>query len=76
VGIGQALAAGLDYAIFATPEGLFCSVFMLATFLPTLAVSVRRIYDSDISDWAILIDLLHRTQSACCNRAGSIYVHI
>ena len=58
VGIGEAVGVGLDYAIFATPQGLFYYVFALAIFLPSLAVAIRRLHDLDRSGWWILLFLI------------------
>ena len=38
--------------------GLFSGVFVLATFVPTLAVTVRRLHDTDRSGWWVLLDLV------------------
>jgi len=50
----------LDAAIF-VPHGLLASplngVFSLLTFLPSLAVSVRRLHDIDRTGWWLLIVL-------------------
>jgi uncharacterized membrane protein YhaH (DUF805 family) len=43
---------------FGAPRnGLFGSIFSLATFLPSLAVSVRRLHDTDRSGWWILLPI-------------------
>ncbi len=56
--IGIAIAAGVDYAIFNAPEGLFYFVFALAIFLPGLAVTVRRLHDLDRSGWWIFLNFI------------------
>ena len=38
--------------------GLFSGLFMLATILPSLAVMVRRLHDTDRSGWWVLINLI------------------
>lgn len=38
--------------------GLLSGVFVLATFVPTLAVTVRRLHDTDRSGWWVLLDLV------------------
>ena len=38
--------------------GLLSGLFALATFLPTLAVAVRRLHDTERSGWWVLITLL------------------
>jgi len=38
--------------------GLFSGLFMLATILPSLAVTVRRLHDTDRSGWWVLINLV------------------
>jgi uncharacterized membrane protein YhaH (DUF805 family) len=41
-----------------TGSGLTVSLFALATFLPSLAVAVRRLHDTDRSGWWVLIALI------------------
>jgi uncharacterized membrane protein YhaH (DUF805 family) len=55
--IGIAIAIGLDLAIFNTP-GLLYFVFTLATFLPGLAVTIRRLHDLDRSGWWIFLNFV------------------
>jgi uncharacterized membrane protein YhaH (DUF805 family) len=38
--------------------GLLSGLFVLATFIPSLAVTVRRLHDTDRSGWWILINLV------------------
>jgi len=38
--------------------GLFSGLFLLATILPSLAVTVRRLHDTDRSGWWVLINLI------------------
>jgi uncharacterized membrane protein YhaH (DUF805 family) len=38
--------------------GLIGGLFMLATFVPALAVTVRRLHDTDRSGWWVLLDLV------------------
>lgn len=38
--------------------GLFSGLFVLATFVPSLAVMVRRLHDTDRSGWWVLINLV------------------
>jgi len=38
--------------------GLLSGIFVLATFVPTLAVTVRRLHDTDRSGWWVLLDLV------------------
>ena len=41
-----------------TGIGLLAALFALATVLPTIAVSVRRLHDLDKSGWLLLIGLI------------------
>jgi uncharacterized membrane protein YhaH (DUF805 family) len=48
----------LDAVVFPTPGATYVSsIFNLITFLPTLAVAVRRLHDVNRSGWWLLIDL-------------------
>jgi uncharacterized membrane protein YhaH (DUF805 family) len=38
--------------------GLLSAIFILATFVPTLAVTVRRLHDTDRSGWWILLEFI------------------
>jgi uncharacterized membrane protein YhaH (DUF805 family) len=38
--------------------GLFGALFVLATLIPTIAVTVRRLHDTDRSGWWVLIGLI------------------
>ena len=42
----------------ASGAGLFSSIFALALFIPSLAVAVRRLHDTDRSGWWLLISLI------------------
>ncbi|MBC6436559.1 MAG: DUF805 domain-containing protein [Rhodobacteraceae bacterium] len=51
----------LDGLLFGVPTegvGVLVSLFLLATFLPTLAVAVRRLHDTDRSGWWLLLGLI------------------
>jgi uncharacterized membrane protein YhaH (DUF805 family) len=41
-----------------TGAGLLTSIFSLAVLIPTIAVSVRRLHDTDRSGWWILLGLI------------------
>lgn len=41
-----------------TGTGLFSSIFMLGTLLPSLAVTVRRLHDTDRNGWWILLGFI------------------
>lgn len=45
------------FGLGAPRSGLLGSIFSLATFLPSLAVSVRRLHDTDRSGWWILLPI-------------------
>jgi len=38
--------------------GLLSGLFVLATFVPTIAVTVRRLHDTDRSGWWVLLEFL------------------
>ncbi len=38
--------------------GLLSGLFVLATFIPTLAVTVRRLHDTDRSGWWVLLEFV------------------
>ena len=42
----------------ASGAGLFSSIFALALFIPSLAVAVRRLHDTDRSGWWLLLSLI------------------
>lgn len=48
---------GLNFSMAWQPQPI-TGIFMLATFLPNLAVSVRRLHDTNRSGWWILIGLI------------------
>lgn len=54
--IASAVLQLVDNAIVGMP--LLASIFALATLLPGLAVSVRRLHDKDKSGWFILLCLI------------------
>lgn len=53
---------GIDYAAGITidplPYGYLYIAYMLITFIPTLAVAVRRLHDVEKSGWFLLIGLI------------------
>jgi uncharacterized membrane protein YhaH (DUF805 family) len=49
---------GLGAVFLGSAAGLLGGLFYLATFLPGLAVSVRRLHDTDHSGWLLLIALI------------------
>jgi uncharacterized membrane protein YhaH (DUF805 family) len=58
-GVLVAIAAAiLDAVIFGTNSGVFSGLSSLALLLPNLAVTVRRLHDTDRSGWWMLILLL------------------
>lgn len=44
--------------VLAGTGALFLGIYYLATLIPTIAVSVRRLHDTDRSGWWILITLI------------------
>lgn len=48
----------LGFGLAGTPYGILYFVYVLATFLPGLAVTVRRLHDLDKSGWWFLIALI------------------
>jgi uncharacterized membrane protein YhaH (DUF805 family) len=52
------LALGTDFGGSVTSSGLFGLIANLALLLPSLAVAVRRLHDTDRSGWWILIGLI------------------
>ena len=49
-------AFGIDYTAFdAAQYGPVNSIFSVATFLPTLAIGIRRLHDIDRTGWWMLI---------------------
>lgn len=48
-------AALLDALVFGRTDQLFAVALTLAVLLPSLAVSVRRLHDSDHSGWWLLV---------------------
>jgi len=55
--VGEAVCALVDYLLFGHP-GVLYSIFELGLFLPTLAVAVRRLHDTDRGGWWILLGLI------------------
>ena len=56
--LAGAIVAFLD-TLFSGPDGgVIAGIFLLATFLPMLAVHVRRLHDTNKSAWWILLFLL------------------
>ncbi|MGX2970105.1 DUF805 domain-containing protein [Ursidibacter sp. B-7004-1] len=39
-------------------QGVFSAIYLLATFLPNLAVSIRRLHDTGRSGWWLLISFI------------------
>lgn len=60
--LGNLVFSAVDTALFqATPDqpvSLLGGVFALATFLPSLAVGVRRLHDIDRTGWWLLLYLI------------------
>jgi uncharacterized membrane protein YhaH (DUF805 family) len=54
VSLGGLIAKFLDYAIGASSEP-FSALWSLATFIPNLAIAVRRLHDIDRSGWWLLL---------------------
>jgi len=55
------VVAVIDSMAFGRPESFtpnLSSIYLLAVFLPALAVSVRRLHDSGRSGWWVLIGLV------------------
>ena len=57
-GAGSDSAASVGAAGFSAILLLLVGAFYLAMFLPSLAVSVRRLHDSDKSGWLLLLGLI------------------
>ncbi len=53
--LAEIVTSIIDYAI---GTQITTSLFGLATFLPTLAVAVRRLHDIDRSGWWIIVSLI------------------
>jgi len=56
-GMGSYSATGADGAASMSPAMLPLRIFQLATFLPSLALAVRRLHDTNRSGWWYLIFL-------------------
>ena len=52
------LAMIVDSIIFSSETGLFYAIVALGLFLPSLAVTARRLHDTGRSGWWILISLI------------------
>ena len=50
--------ATLGFEIGEEELGLLSSIYVLAVLIPSLAVSVRRLHDSDRTGWWVLIELI------------------
>lgn len=48
----------LGFISYETGLGILGSLYLLATFLPSLAVLVRRLHDTDRSGWWVLIGII------------------
>jgi uncharacterized membrane protein YhaH (DUF805 family) len=53
--VAGVILQGLGSFVLGSSAGLLGGLFCLATFLPGLAVSVRRLHDTDRSGWWLLI---------------------
>jgi uncharacterized membrane protein YhaH (DUF805 family) len=60
VSLGGLVAELFDFAIFSgvTAQSPLADVFQLVTFLPGLAVAIRRLHDTDRSAWWFLLILV------------------
>lgn len=56
--LGNFLLGIVDAIVFPGDTRLLAPLFSLATFLPLLAVSVRRLHDSDHVGWWVLLHLI------------------
>lgn len=61
--LGSLVLGTLDAMIFGTTEtgdqiGILSAIFSLAVVLPSLAVAIRRLHDTDRSGWWILLGLI------------------
>ena len=61
--IGGTITAIIDYAAFGTgfgdaDYGPVNSIFTVATFLPTLAIGIRRLHDIDHTGWLIWLTII------------------
>jgi uncharacterized membrane protein YhaH (DUF805 family) len=50
-----AIAVGLLEAVIGNDNDLIASLWSLATLLPSIAVAVRRLHDTDMSGWWLLL---------------------
>lgn len=48
----------LGFISYETGLGILSSLYILATFLPSLAVLVRRLHDTDRSGWWVLMGII------------------
>lgn len=64
LGLGGTVSGGTDYSAAlasvsaAASGGWLTNIFTLATFIPSLAVGVRRLHDLDRSGWWMLMPLI------------------
>ena len=56
--LGNFLLGLLDAAVLPTDVSLLAPLFSLATIVPALAVSVRRLHDTGKSGWWVLLHLI------------------
>lgn len=56
--IGNAIASVIDMAFGFKDIPVFQSIFSIATFVPNLAVTIRRLHDTNRSGWWFLINLI------------------
>ncbi|MBM9593345.1 DUF805 domain-containing protein [Roseitranquillus sediminis] len=56
--LGNFVFGLVDGLIFSGRTQLFAPIFSLAMLLPALAVSVRRLHDSDHAGWWVLLHLI------------------
>ncbi len=54
------------------PYGPLSAIFLLATFVPSLAVGIRRLHDTDRSGWWMLVGLLPYALSVGVTLSGNL----
>lgn len=54
----SAVGASMDSSVIATIGALGSGLFALATLVPSLAVAVRRLHDTDRSGWFVLVAMV------------------
>ncbi|ELS02198.1 putative membrane protein [Xenococcus sp. PCC 7305] len=57
VAIGVGLISGVLGAITSTDQSILGNIYTLATLVPSLAVGVRRMHDTDRSGWWIIVPI-------------------